>query len=291
MNLSRLIKRNQFYILCLLIALLATSCSRAAEPESILVQIPATDATPEPVVAYGSSLSEWEEATQADLEQIENNNGVNTELEQPLELAPTATLPAPIVVEVNTATSTETDTNSASASTAPSSGETDADSIFILDGVSYQEVLWDALVPADFTAEAIMAKYESQLAQISDGSQEGADLYAQMQAEFDNAPINDKMDGARIRLAGFIAPLEYTDDLITEFLLAPYYGACIHVPPPPANQTILVKLSEGQGIKFEDIWVPFWVMGELTAEGVTTELAQAGYYMENAFFERYSDDR
>jgi len=277
-------------MLCLLTALLATSCSPSAEPESILVQIPATVPTPEPVVAYGSSLSEWEEATQVDLEQIESNNGVNTGLEQPLELASTATLPASTPEQVNIATSTETDPNSASASTATSSGEPNTDSIFILDGVSYQEVFWDALVPTDFTAEAIMAKYESQLAQIPDGSQEGADLYAQMQEEFNNAPINETIDGSMIRLAGFIAPLEYTDDLITEFLLAPYFGACIHVPPPPANQTVLVKLSEGQGIKFEDTWVPFWVMGELTAEGVSTELAQAGYYIENAFVEPYSDD-
>jgi hypothetical protein len=133
-----------------------------------------------------------------------------------------------------------------------------------------------------------MAKYADQLAQFEDGSPEAYDLYMKMQAEFDNAPVNETLDGVLVRLPGFIAPLEYADDLITEFLLVPYFGACIHVPPPPANQTVLVKLAEGQGITFEDTWNPFWVMGELTAEGTSTELAEAGYHINDAFVELYS---
>jgi len=277
MNLSRLTKSNRFYILCLLTALLATACSQSAEPESILVQIPATDSTPEPVVAYGSYLSEWEEATQAD------SSSVNTS--ETVEFGGD-----PVQENPQTTASSDSDSEPKNATSASEVAEIPmTPTLFTLNDVVYQEIMWDALVPADFTADAIMAKYEGQLDQISDGSLEAIDLYAEMQAEFDNAPVNDTMDGSMIRLAGFIAPLEYTDDLITEFLLAPYFGACIHVPPPPANQTVLVKLSEGEGIKFEDTWLPFWVMGELTAEGATTELAEAGYYIENALIEPYSD--
>ena len=155
---------------------------------------------------------------------------------------------------------------------------------------AYEEIMWDALVPADFTPDAIMAKYEDKLAQFEDNSPEAYDLYQEMQAEFNSAPINKSMDGALIRLPGFIAPLEYTDESITKFLLVPYFGACIHTPPPPANQTVLVELSEGQGISFLDAYSPFWVMGQLTAESATTDLAQAGYYIEDAFFELYSDE-
>ncbi|MEM7111202.1 MAG: DUF3299 domain-containing protein [Chloroflexota bacterium] len=225
-------RRYGIYILCCLTLLLTVSCNGAESTEASFPQIPPTPASGQPV-EYGASLSEWEEATQA-----EASTSVNTKL----------------------------------------------------DTASYQEIRWDALIPAGFTPDAIMSKYEDQLAQFEDGSEEAYDLYSQMQEEFNSAPVNKSMDGELIKLPGFIAPLEYTDGSITKFLLVPYFGACIHVPPPPANQTVLVTLSDGEGIGFLEAYSPFWVMGELTAEGASTDLAQAGYYIEDAFFELYSDE-
>ncbi len=301
-------KRDRISQFWLLIIFLTASCNSVEQSEVNLPKIPPIPPSGQPV-EYGASLSEWEETTQADLEQIESNNGVNTGLEQPWEPVPTVTLPVSTPELVITAASTETGGTSAdSPSVSPvlreitfdagteigvnstdSPEQTGADAVFIFEGVSYQEILWDALIPADFTVDAIFARYEEQLVQFEDGSSEGYDLYTQMQAEFNKAPVNELMDGTLVRLPGFIAPLEYTEDLITEFLLVPYFGACIHVPAPPANQTVLVKMSEGQGIKFEDAYYPFWVMGELTAESAMTNLAQAGYYIENALIELYSD--
>ena len=306
MNLIRQTKRSGVYILWLLIVSFTVSCGASEAPESTTTEITPT-APPAQPVEYGASLSEWEEATQTDLEQVENSDVMNASVE---EAQATATIPIAPTESVNSVSATETDTADSTQATATvpivptesvnavSSTETDAatstqgaatTSLFTLNDIAYQEIMWDSLVPADFTAEAIMSKYEDQLAQFDDGSPEAFDLYTQMQEEFNNAPINDLMDGTLVRLPGFIAPLEYTNDLITEFLLVPYFGACIHVPPPPANQTVLVKTAEGQGIKSEDAYIPFWVMGELTAEGATTELAEAGYYVENAVVEPYSD--
>ncbi len=152
----------------------------------------------------------------------------------------------------------------------------------------YTVIMWDALIPAGYTADSIMEKYAPQLALIEDGSAEASELYAEMQKEFNNAPINEEIAGKMVKLPGFIAPLEYDGDLITEFLLVPYFGACIHTPPPPVNQTVLVKTAPGQGIKSEDSYEPIWIKGTLTAEGAVTSLAQSGYYMEEAFIEAYS---
>ena len=158
-----------------------------------------------------------------------------------------------------------------------------------MNNIVYQQIMWDGLIPADFRPDAIMEKYQDQLAELEDGSPEANALYTKMREEFDNAPVNEVLDETLVRVPGFIAPLEYSDDLITEFLLVPYFGACIHTPPPPANQTVLVQVAEGQGIKPEDSYNPIWVMGKLTTEETTTELAAAGYYIQEAIFEPYTD--
>ncbi len=81
---------------------------------------------------------------------------------------------------------------------------------------------------------------------------------------------------------GFIAPLTYEGELITEFLLAPYFGACIHVPAPPPNQAVMVTLAEGEGLSIEDSWGAVWVTGTLTIDAADTELAEASYSINSA---------
>ena len=63
-------------------------------------------------------------------------------------------------------------------------------------------------------------------------------------------PVNviPELDGQSIKIAGFVIPLEFENKRITQFFLVPFYGACIHVPPPPPNQIILVKGSNGIGL-------------------------------------------
>ena len=164
-----------------------------------------------------------------------------------------------------------------------------AENIIHKDGVAYEELMWDALIPEAYTADEIMARYDAELAKIEDSPDMAEQAQQLADALFNNAPVNEELDGAFIRLPGFIAPLEFSDEIITEFLLVPYFGACVHVPPPPSNQTILVKTVDGHGIKADEAYDPVWVMGELTAEGVTTDLAEAGYYMAEALIEPYSE--
>ncbi|MDA7086901.1 DUF3299 domain-containing protein [Pseudomonas sp. SA3-5] len=87
------------------------------------------------------------------------------------------------------------------------------------------------------------------------------------------------LDGKAIRLGGYPVPLE-TDaqGRSTLFFLVPYPGACIHVPPPPPNQLVLVRYPAG--IELEDIYAPLWVSGTLKVEPVSNELADAAYALE-----------
>ncbi|KXU39312.1 hypothetical protein AXE65_09580 [Ventosimonas gracilis] len=87
------------------------------------------------------------------------------------------------------------------------------------------------------------------------------------------------MDGKTIRIGGYPVPLE-TDDKgrSIEFFLVPYPGACIHVPPPPPNQLLLVRYPKG--IELDDIYAPLWVSGVLHIEPISNDLAEAVYALD-----------
>ena len=87
------------------------------------------------------------------------------------------------------------------------------------------------------------------------------------------------MNGKHIRLGGYPVPLESdAKGRSTLFFLVPYPGACIHVPPPPPNQLVLVRYPKG--LKLDDIYTPLWVMGTLKVESVSNDLADAAYALD-----------
>jgi uncharacterized protein len=69
------------------------------------------------------------------------------------------------------------------------------------------------------------------------------------------------LDGANVRIAGYLLPIEFEGDKVTEFLLVPFVGACIHVPPPPANQIVHVRYEEG--FTTRGLFAPVWVNGAM----------------------------
>ena len=105
-------------------------------------------------------------------------------------------------------------------------------------------------------------------------------------AALQSTGVNQEYDGTNIRLPGYIVPLEYNDDLvITEFFLVPYFGACIHVPPPPPNQIIYVKYP--QGITLEALYDPFWIEGAMQTTLVENDLATSAYTVTAAAVKPY----
>lgn len=89
----------------------------------------------------------------------------------------------------------------------------------------------------------------------------------------------------RVRIPGFVVPLDLQAKQATEFLLVPTYGSCIHTPPPPANQMVLVKMASGNAPKREA--GPVWVEGPLELFETKTPWGQAGFLIKNAKTEPY----
>jgi len=89
-----------------------------------------------------------------------------------------------------------------------------------------------------------------------------------------------------VRIPGYIVPIAYIGEAVSEFLLVPFIGACIHVPPPPPNQIVLVQPRKPFII--EDTWEPVYAKGAFKTSEVSTELAQVGYIMWQADIEPFA---
>jgi uncharacterized protein len=92
-------------------------------------------------------------------------------------------------------------------------------------------------------------------------------------------------NGERVRLAGFVVPLDFSETRVQEFLLVPYIGACIHVPPPPPNQIVYVTSEEG--VEVDGMFEPVWVTGTFNTAAISNELADIGYRIEAESVEPY----
>jgi len=106
------------------------------------------------------------------------------------------------------------------------------------------------------------------------------------ESQGENGLINIKLNGKRIKIAGYITPIAFDGENVTEFLFVPYRGACIHVPPPPANQIIYVK--KAKGLKADEMWSPFWITGILDANSISTIVADVGYSIKEATVSPYN---
>lgn len=99
--------------------------------------------------------------------------------------------------------------------------------------------------------------------------------------------VRPELNGSYVKIPGFVIPLEGDENTITEFLLVPYFGACIHVPPPPPNQIIYVKFPKGAPV--QQLWDVVYVIGKLETQTLDHELAQTGYTMLGDTIEEYDD--
>jgi uncharacterized protein len=91
-----------------------------------------------------------------------------------------------------------------------------------------------------------------------------------------NAPVNPELEGKLVKIPGFIVPLDVAKDgTVSEFFLVPYFGACIHVPPPPANQ--IVYVTAPKGIALDSIYEAYWITGIMKMQNKSTRLGAAAY--------------
>jgi uncharacterized protein len=87
------------------------------------------------------------------------------------------------------------------------------------------------------------------------------------------------LDGRLVKIPGFAVPLEDWAQTATEFLLVPYVGACVHTPPPPANQLVYVEMEEGKRATL-DGWAPLWIEGTLRIESIMSYYGEVGFRVE-----------
>jgi len=99
--------------------------------------------------------------------------------------------------------------------------------------------------------------------------------------------VRNELNGSEVKIPGFVIPLEGDDKVVTEFLLVPYFGACIHVPPPPPNQIIYVKFEKGAPL--QQLWDVVYVVGKLKTQHVSHDMAEVGYLLEGTALEEYDD--
>lgn len=147
-----------------------------------------------------------------------------------------------------------------------------------------KELEWEALIPEEWRPETLMEQYSAD--DMSDDDPRAQEILEKIQALSSQAPTVPALEGQRIKLPGFVVPLDMDARKIEQFLLVPYYGACIHVPPPPSNQTVHVVTRAGKAYPGQ-LFDTVWVTGTLRVEHMSSDIAESGYRLEDALVVPY----
>jgi hypothetical protein len=169
-------------------------------------------------------------------------------------------------------------------------------------GEQFRQLSWNDLVPAHLLAEDPLAKLTDKqknmvywvintLDNLPGRGQETEEYYKEIDKampELKKSGIDitelmakrkqlrtttvEELNGQQVRIPGYLLPLETSDTKVTEFLLVPYIGACIHVPPPPPNQIVHVKIVQKGGYRVKTMYEPVWVSGEISVKSMVKDL-------------------
>lgn len=166
---------------------------------------------------------------------------------------------------------------------------------------TYRTIEWVDLIPAD-DLEALLNPPDM-LADIEDGSEQDrfapdgglpgnygdSEVARRFEAALQSTAVRGEFDGTRVRIPGFVVPLAFDDRrMISEFFLVPYFGACLHTPPPPPNQIIHSKFNGG--LSLDDIYEPYWLEGTLSVDIEETDLGTAAYRIDVDRISRYDGE-
>lgn len=139
----------------------------------------------------------------------------------------------------------------------------------------YDDILWQALQPEGWSAEQLLESLN--LNDLADNDPKARETLQKIREMWDNAPVNPKLDNRRVRIPGFVVPLDGEKEKAREFLLVPYFGACIHAPAPPANQVIHVVVNKRVGtVKLAPA---AWISGTMRTVRSDTQMGVSGYEM------------
>jgi hypothetical protein len=143
-----------------------------------------------------------------------------------------------------------------------------------------EELMWDDMIP--YKQDKVKSGLKGPAADIKRLVQE--DPYEYLDFTQPVAGLN----GRYVKIPGFIVPLESDEaGMLKEFLLVPYYGACIHTPPPPPNQIVYITFKDA--INVESTYDPYWIVGTLNTKPYMSDMADAVYRLEGERIETYEE--
>jgi len=147
----------------------------------------------------------------------------------------------------------------------------------------YKEVTWDDLLPKGW--DPMKTITELKLDQLKDSDPRAVEAMEKLRQMWNKAPANTAIHGKAIRIPGFMVPLDFGKKDLKEFLLVPYFGACIHVPPPPANQ--IVHVLADKPFKSQTGMDAVWVSGVIELADSHTDMGDSGYRLKARKVEAY----
>ena len=138
-----------------------------------------------------------------------------------------------------------------------------------------REIMWEDLIPPGVPYSEIIGEGEMDMEM---------DTWKPI-FDANGVKVNEDLNGAYIKMPGYVLPLEFDDRGVLTFVLVPYLGACIHVPPPPPNQLVFVATETPW--PSTQLWDAVWVTGTMRTELQTTEVAEIGYALTADHMEIY----
>jgi hypothetical protein len=142
-----------------------------------------------------------------------------------------------------------------------------------------QVIEWKHLVPPGWDPSDLVLRYRRQVARMKDDDPRAQQLAEDLRKAWEAAPVVESLNNKTVKLSGFLVSLEADGKTVSEFLLVPFFGACLHVPPPPSNQIVLVRATRTP-IKLGPMFQHVSVTGRLRTEPARHELASASYLIE-----------
>ena len=170
---------------------------------------------------------------------------------------------------------------------------------------AFEPIAWEDLMPDGEQArlEALYAEFYTDFEQrmraqsqtLAEAGQERDDIAslipeggdADTMEQIGTFNVVDALDGKRVRIPGYVVPFDFSADARhDEFLLVPYFGACLHTPPPPPNQMLFVRAQPAARV--DDIYEPYWLEGTISTGRFDSELGNSAYELTLSKIEPYA---
>ena len=153
---------------------------------------------------------------------------------------------------------------------------------------AWRELRWDELSPKGWDPSGATKGLPPNLDRLDDTDPQAKAALDKMRKFLDEAPVLQSFNGQQVRLPGYLVPIKAGKAGVSEFLLVPYFGACVHSPPPPANQIVMVKLQKAIRIRTMDAC---WVAGIMNTQHNNTDWGVSGYFLAGHHIDEYRGPR